>query len=86
MMVEVTKRPDRRSPSHAVYRRLAACFPAPDPISQRSDSSSSSKTSCVTDSPILRGLGQRGIIRAKSIDVLTTPSYNADWIGFSIMG
>ena len=36
MMVEVTKRPDRRSPLHAVYRRLAsiALFPVSDPISE----------------------------------------------------
>ena len=34
MMVEVTKRPDRRPPSLVVYRRLTACLPSSDPISQ----------------------------------------------------
>jgi len=36
VVVEVTKRPDRRPPSHAVYRRLAstACLPVSDPIGQ----------------------------------------------------
>jgi len=34
VMVEVTKRPDRRPPSLAVYRRLAACLLASNPISQ----------------------------------------------------
>ena len=36
VMVELMKRPDRRSPSHSVYRRLAsiALFPVSDPISQ----------------------------------------------------